>query len=225
MDAPMFASAPKHSLSNEDRLKRITEEFREGFKLAETIHRGVTIFGSARVKPGEPSYNQARQLGFSLAKDGYTIITGGGPGIMEAANRGAREAGGRTVSFNIDLIKEQGNAYVDTSVTSYYFFVRKVMLASAAHAYVFFPGGFGTLDEFFEISTLIDTHKLHEDVPVVLMDKAYWEPLLIWLRTTVVEQYHGITAAEFRMWRLAENVADAVDVVKQCSGRMGVCRY
>ncbi|PJE76217.1 TIGR00730 family Rossman fold protein [Candidatus Uhrbacteria bacterium CG10_big_fil_rev_8_21_14_0_10_48_11] len=220
-----FASPAQHSLNNADRLKRINEEFKAGYALVETITNGVTFFGSSRMKDGEDHYNNARQLANELAKRGSTIITGGGPGIMEAANCGAREAGGRSVAFNIELKKEQGNQYITDAVSFYYFFIRKVMLASSAKAYVFYPGGFGTLDEFFEISTLIETNKLHEDVPVVLMGTDYWEPLMRWLRHTVVEKHHAFEPEDFSMWKITDSVEEALDVIERCNGRMGVCKY
>ena len=128
---------------------------------------------------------------------------------MEAVNRGAVEAGGRSIGFNIMLEKEHKNPYVQESVSFYYLFVRKVMLASAGHAYVFFPGGFGTLDEFFEISTLIHTHKLHEDIPVILFDKHYWDPLVQYLKEIVADRYHGFNAMDFRMWTILDSVDEA----------------
>lgn len=134
---------------------------------------------------------------------------------MEAANRGAVDARGRSVGFNIMLDQERKNRYVQESVPFYYLFVRKVLLASAGHAYVFFPGGFGTLDEFFEISTLIHTHKLHEDIPVVLVGRDFWEPVLRWLREVVVEKYHGFEAEDLCLWRLTDNSEEAYEVIRQ----------
>ncbi|MFA5954425.1 MAG: TIGR00730 family Rossman fold protein [Patescibacteria group bacterium] len=220
-----YASVPHHSLSNAERLKEINNEFEKGFALLETVSKGVTFWGSSRTKDGEHPYNQARELASALTKLGHTIVTGGGPGIMEAANRGALEAGGRSVAFEIQIQSEQTNPYITDSVSFYYFFVRKVMLASSGQAYVYFPGGFGTLDEFFEISTLIATHKLHQDVPVVLVGKDYWEPLMRWLRNTVVEKFHAFEPEEFAMWRIVDTPKEALDIVERCSGRMGVCNY
>src|SRR3989338_7848340 len=174
MNEHSYASPPKHQLDNGSRLQRIVEEFRGGYALLETIEKGITYFGSTRVKETDRHYADAQLLAHKVASLGFTTITGGGPGIMEAVNRGAVEAGGRSIGFNIMLEKEHKNPYVQESVSFYYLFVRKVMLASAGHAYVFFPGGFVTLDEFFEISTLIHTHKLNEDIPVVLFDSQYW---------------------------------------------------
>ena len=161
---------------------------------------------------------EARALARQLAAAGFTVVTGGGPGIMEAANRGAYESGGRSIGLNIKLQNEQKNPYVHESVSFYYLFVRKVMLASAGHAYAFFPGGFGTLDEFFEISTLLHIHKLHEDVPVVLVGKDYWLPLIDYLKRVVVEQHHGFNEIAFRMWTVVGSPDEAFLVIKDNIG-------
>jgi len=211
--------------TNGERLRFINKEFKAGYKLLETIENGVTYFGSSRIQLGEHAYNEARQLSANLAKKGFTAITGGGPGIMEAANRGAIEAGGRSVSFNIELATEHSNKFTQESVTFHHFFVRKVMLASSGSSYVFFPGGFGTLDEFFEISTLIKTNSLHKEVPVVLVGVGYWKPLMVWLRNIVVDRYHGFEPIDFDMWRLVDKTEEAEKIITRCSGRMGVCKY
>ena len=210
-----YASPPKHLLDNNSRLQRIIEEFRSGYILLETIDKGITYFGSTRVTPKDKRYDEARALSHAIASLGFTTITGGGPGIMEAVNRGAVEAGGRSIGFNIMLEKEHKNEYVEESVSFYYLFVRKVMLASAGHAYVFFPGGFGTLDEFFEISTLIHTHKLHEDMPVVLYDSRYWNPLLKYLNGVVAGRYYGFKIEDFRIWKITDTIDDTVKFIKK----------
>lgn len=215
MNGHSYASQPKHQLDNGSRLQRIVEEFRNGYALLETIEKGITYFGSTRVKESEPRYEQARQLAYRIASLGFTTITGGGPGIMEAVNRGAAEAGGRSLGFNIMLEKEHKNRYVQESVRFYYLFVRKVMLASAGYAYVFFPGGFGTLDEFFEISTLIHTHKLHEDIPVILFGKEYWFPLLEYLEKTVADRYYGFNKEDFRIWTVMDTIDDTVAFIQK----------
>jgi uncharacterized protein (TIGR00730 family) len=168
---------------------RIAEEFLQGFEAVERIGRpAVTVFGSARVRESHPAYAAALDAGRRLAEAGFAVVTGGGPGVMEAANRGAREAGGVSVGFNIELPHEQGsNAYVDIGVTFRHFYVRKTMFVKAAEGFLIFPGGFGTLDELFESLTLIQTGKvLH--FPVVLFDSAYWQPMLDWI--------HGLLLAE-----------------------------
>ncbi|MGB2874316.1 MAG: TIGR00730 family Rossman fold protein [Gaiellaceae bacterium] len=161
---------------------RIADEFLEGFVAVERIGRpAVTVFGSARVDEHHPAYVNARDVARRLAEAGFAVVTGGGPGVMEAANRGAREGGGVSVGFNIELPHEQHeNPYLDIEVTFKHFYVRKTMFVKAAEAFVIFPGGFGTLDELFESLTLIQTGKvLH--FPVVLFDTAYWRPLLDWI--------------------------------------------
>jgi uncharacterized protein (TIGR00730 family) len=166
-----------------EHVERIAEEFREGFVAVARIDRpAVTIFGSARIPEDDPVCAQARQVGRLLAEAGFAVVTGGGPGVMEAANRGAREGGGLSVGFNIELPYEQElNPYVDIGLTFEHFYVRKTMFVKAAEGFVIFPGGFGTLDELFESLTLIQTGKVL-DFPVVLVDSGFWLPLLDWVR-------------------------------------------
>jgi uncharacterized protein (TIGR00730 family) len=166
-----------------EHVERIADEFREGFVAVARIDRpAVTVFGSARIREGHSAYAQAREVGRLLAQAGFAVVTGGGPGVMEAANRGASEGGGLSVGFNIELPHEQAlNPYVDLGLTFKHFYVRKTMFVKAAEGFVIFPGGFGTLDELFESLTLIQTGKvLH--FPVILFDAAYWQPLLDWIR-------------------------------------------
>jgi uncharacterized protein (TIGR00730 family) len=164
------------------RIFRIMGEFVEGFEEMTNVGRAVSIFGSARVKEGHPQSKTCVETARLLGEVGFGIITGGGPGIMEAANRGAREAGARSVGCNIELPFEQGtNKYVDLSIDFRYFFVRKTMFMKYAQAFVIFPGGFGTLDELFEALTLIQTGKVR-DFPVVLVGKEYWGGLVEWIR-------------------------------------------
>lgn len=222
-----YASKANHPDNNGSRLKEIVREFQEGYKLLETIGRAVTIFGSSRTKQGDRMYQEARQLARWLAEHDHTIVTGGGPGIMAAANRGAVEGGGRSIGFNIMLKneREQQNQWVKESVRFYYFYVRKVMLASAAEAYVYFPGGFGTMDEFFEISTLVETHKLHKDVPIVLVGKDYWQPLLDWLKNTAAGKYGAFDAKDFRMWFLVDTAEEAFRVIEDCEDGSKLCPW
>jgi uncharacterized protein (TIGR00730 family) len=169
------------------RVLRIQAEVVQGFDaLGSAVKRGVTIFGSARVGPGEAQYKAAQETARLLAEGGFDIITGGGPGIMEAANRGAREGGGRSIGCNIELPFEQAaNPYCDQVVNFKYFFVRKTMFIKYSVAFVVFPGGFGTLDELFEAITLIQTGKIHR-FPVVLFGSEYWQGLIDWLRARVL---------------------------------------
>jgi uncharacterized protein (TIGR00730 family) len=168
------------------RVLRIMGEFVEGFDTLAGTGPAVTIFGSARIRAGDPSYEAAVQTARLLAEAGFAIITGGGPGIMEAANRGAREGGGPSIGCTIELPFETGaNAYVDREIRFRYFFVRKTMFVKYASAFVIFPGGFGTLDELFEALTLIQTGKVH-NFPIVLFDSQYWAGLLDWVRSTML---------------------------------------
>jgi uncharacterized protein (TIGR00730 family) len=173
---------------------RILSEFVEGFDALAGIDRAVTIFGSARTKEDDPYYEKARQLAGLIAREGFAVITGGGPGIMEAANRGAHEAGGLSIGCNIELPHEQSvNPYVDLAVEFRYFFARKVMFVKYADAFAIFPGGFGTLDELFESLTLIQTGKIRH-FPVVLVGKSYWAGLIAWLKSEPLA--HGAIQAE-----------------------------
>src|SRR6476660_438487 len=174
---------------------RIRNEFLEGFRAVERIDRpAVTLFGSARVEEGHPAYEEAREVGRRFSEAGFAVVTGGGPGVMEAANRGAREGGGLSVGFNIDLPHEQHeNPYLDIELTFKHFYARKTMFVKVAEGFVIFPGGFGTLDELFEALTLIQTGKvLH--FPVVLFDSEYWRPLLDWIRDRLLAD--GMISAE-----------------------------
>ena len=161
----------------------IASEFLAGFQAVHRIDRpAVSIFGSARVRDGSPTYERARATGKAFAEAGFAVVTGGGPGVMEAANRGCQEAGGLSVGFNIDLPHEQGaNPYCDIALTFDHFYARKVMFVKAAEGFVIFPGGFGTQDELWEALTLIQTGKIG-NFPVVLVDSDYWDELLEWLR-------------------------------------------
>ncbi|HEX5468054.1 MAG TPA: TIGR00730 family Rossman fold protein [Gaiellaceae bacterium] len=170
-------------------VERIADEFFEGFDTVTDLPKpAVTIFGSARVREGHPYYTAAIEVGRRFAEAGFTVVTGGGPGLMEAANRGAREGGGISVGFNIELPHEQDpNPYLDVSLTFQHFYARKTMFVKAAEGFVIFPGGFGTLDEFFESLTLIQTGKVIH-FPVVLFGSRYWEGLLEWVRDPLLAE-------------------------------------
>ncbi len=196
------------------RVLRIQAEFVEGFGLLAELGRAVTVFGSARTKPDDPVYGQGVALGAALAGAGWAVITGGGPGTMEAVNRGASEAGGVSVGLGIELPFEQRlNDWVDIGIQLRYFFVRKTMFVKYAQAFVILPGGFGTLDELFEALTLVQTRKVTR-FPVVLMGSAYWSGLLGWLRESAVE--HGtISLADLDLVHVTDDVAEAVRVIEQ----------
>ncbi|HEX6601677.1 MAG TPA: TIGR00730 family Rossman fold protein [Solirubrobacterales bacterium] len=166
---------------DEERLDRIRAEVDSAFDAMRDVEEGVSIFGSARVAEDHPWYELTRETAACLAHHGYTVITGGGPGLMEAANRGAKEAGGESVGLNIELPHEQHvNPYVTRSLQFHYFFARKLMFVRYARAFVIMPGGFGTLDELFEALTLIQTHRIHH-FPVILVNSTFWDPLLEWI--------------------------------------------
>lgn len=180
--------AGRHSKLNEFmRLLRIAMEYIRGFRALHSIGPAITVFGSARFKEDHRYYQLGREIGRVLAREGYTVMTGGGPGIMEAANRGAQEAGGPSVGCNITLPHEQKpNPYLDKVVTFYYFFVRKVMLVKYSYAFVILPGGLGTLDEMTEAVTLIQTGKLY-DFPVILVGTEFWQGFYDWVQGTLVK--------------------------------------
>lgn len=197
------------------RVLRIQGEFVSGFDTLAEIDAGVAIFGSARVTPEDPLYAQATILARLLAQDGFAIITGGGPGFMEAANRGAREAGGISVGCNIELPFEQGtNPYVDVSLNFRYFFVRKTMFVKYAEAFVIFPGGFGTLDELFEALTLIQTGKI-QNFPVILFGSHYWKGLLDWIKGTVLAE-GKISVEDLQLLVVTDSVQEAHETILNC---------
>lgn len=188
------------------RMFRIIGEFAHGFETMSDVSKAVTIFGSARLKADNPWFGQAEKLAAELAREGYTVLTGGGPGIMEAANKGAIEAGGRSIGLNITLPHEQApNAYQTDSVGFKYFFVRKVMLVKYSTAFVVFPGGFGTIDELFEALTLIQT-KMIIPFPVYLIGVEYWRGLLQWLQGTLVR--HGtINQNDLHLFKVVDDLS------------------
>jgi hypothetical protein len=195
-DERLLASNVRPAFLDSDpwRALRILAEFVEGFDALAAVGKAVTIFGSARLHEGDPYYAKARQLAGLLAKEGFAVITGGGPGIMEAANRGCHDAGGLSIGCNVELPHEQSvNAYVDLGVEFRYFFARKTMFVKYADGFAIFPGGFGTLDELFESLTLIQTGKIRH-FPVVLVGKEYWAGLLDWIRQQAVG--HGAVSPE-----------------------------
>ena len=194
------------------RVMRIMGEFIEGFDNLATIDKGVTIFGSARTHPDDPQYQAAQEVARLLAEAGFAIMTGAGPGIMEAANKGAKLAGGRSVGCNIELPFEQGaNPYVDTLVNFRYFFVRKTMFIKYSNAFIIFPGGFGTLDEAFEALTLIQTGKIYQ-FPVVLFGRHYWAGLIRWLQSRVLSE-GKISPGDLDLMLLTDDPKEAAHAV------------
>lgn len=201
------------------RIFRIMSEFVEGFQFLAGLKKEVSFFGSARFTEENEHYEEARKLAHMLGKEGYTIITGGGPGIMEAGNRGAHEVGAESIGLNIQLPFEQRiNKYVKRGIGFHYFFTRKVILSASAQAYVFFPGGFGTLDEFFELITLIQTGKM-ERIPVVLIGKDYWSPLVVWINKTVYAGHKAIDKEDMDIFHLVDSPKEAVAIIKKSKPR------
>jgi uncharacterized protein (TIGR00730 family) len=182
-----FLEGPRSRASEARLLGQIASEFLRGFRALHFIGPAVTVFGSARLEADHQMYGLARSVGASLASAGFAVVTGGGPGIMEAANRGAKDAGGYSVGVNIELPHEQlSNTYLDRTITFEFFFVRKVMLVKYSYGFVVFPGGFGTMDEVFETATLIQTGKIAQ-FPMVLMGTDFWVPLMATIRETMLE--------------------------------------
>ena len=198
------------------RMFRIIAEFVEGFEELNDLGKAVTVFGSARTKRDAGEYQLAVDCGRLLAERNFAVITGGGPGIMEAANRGARQANGVSVGLNIALPMEQApNPYQSIELTFRYFFVRKVMFVKYASGFIIFPGGFGTMDEFFESMTLIQTLKVKR-FPVVLVGVAFWTGLLDWITETLLERYETISPADMDLFRVVDDVEEAVAYVAEC---------
>jgi uncharacterized protein (TIGR00730 family) len=213
-DIREWLAGPRSRRSELARLARIFAEFLRGFRALHFVGPCVTVFGSARVVEDDPHYALARAMGARMAGLGLTVITGGGPGVMEAANRGAREAGGRSIGCNIKLPQEQRpNSYVDRFVTFRYFFVRKVMLVKYSVAFVVMPGGFGTLDELFESATLVQTGKIAA-FPIVLMGTEYWGPLVAFLRDTLAAR-GMVDRRDLDILTITDSVDDAVAAIER----------
>jgi uncharacterized protein (TIGR00730 family) len=225
-DQRLLQETPDAAFLHSDtwRALRILGEFVEGFDALAGVGPAVTVFGSARVRRNDPSYRQARKLAARLVKEGFAIITGGGPGIMEAANRGAQEAGGLSIGCNIELPFEQGlNEYVDLGMEFRYFFVRKVMFMKYAEAFCIFPGGFGTLDELFESLTLIQTGKV-EHFPVVLFGREYWQGLLKWIEQQPLDE-GKIAPADLDLFTLTDDIEEAAaTILKRHQARLDAAR-
>jgi uncharacterized protein (TIGR00730 family) len=213
-DESLLKPSPRPEFLDSDpwRSLRILSEFVEGFDALATVGPAVSVFGSARIGPNHRQYKSARQLGRLLAEAGYAVITGGGPGIMEAANRGCHEAGGLSVGCNIELPMEQElNPYVDLGVEFRYFFVRKTMFVKYADAFVIYPGGFGTLDELFEALTLIQTKRIR-DFPVILIGSDYWAGMLEWIKGTLLKEA-AIAPEDVGLLRITDDVEEACRIV------------
>jgi hypothetical protein len=202
------------SIEESWRIFRIMAEFVDAIETLSKLKHSVTIFGSARVRPDDPYYKKTEYLARKLAENGFSVITGGGPGIMEAANKGAAAAGGQSVGMNIRLPYEQKpNPYANTIIEYKYFFIRKVMFVKYAVAYVILPGGFGTMDELFEALTLIQTKRI-KGFPVIMMGSEYWQGLLEWLKTTML-QNDKIEPADLEIIQVIDNPDEIVKHIKK----------
>ncbi len=205
----------RHADRIDIRMCAVNKEFRQGFDLIRRYPTSVTIFGSARFKEDHPYYQLARETARRIAKEtGYAIITGGGPGIMEAGNRGAKDANGVSIGITIDLpFEQETNPYVDQEASFYYFFSRKVVMSYSSEAYIYFPGGFGTLDEFFEILTLVQTKKA-ERLPIILMGSDFWKPLDGFIRSLLSEQYGTISEGDECLYTITDDIDQVVKMVQ-----------
>lgn len=211
-DRPLLVCKPNKVESW--RIFKIMSEFVEGFDVIRRYSLAASIFGSARTKPDDPYFMHASKLAYRLSKEkGFAIVTGGSSGIMQAGNKGGFEAGGSSVGLNIRLPDAQGyNQYLTDKFIFDHFFVRKVMLTYASEVYIYFPGGFGTLDELFEIVTLVQTGKIRK-VPIVLFGRAYWEPLLSVIEHTIYGQFHNIDKEDMELYTLVDSVDEAFDYI------------
>lgn len=200
----------------------INNEFGQGFDFLKNYEKSVTFYGSARFKEDNPYYKQIQSLAYRISKElGYAIVTGGGPGAMEAANRGAKEAGGPSLGLAIDLPMEQEvNPYVTDSIPFYFFFARKVVLSYAAEAYVFCPGGFGTLDEFFEIITLVQTKKIPQ-LPIILLGKAFWSKLEVFIEETLANEAETIDKSDTSLYMITDDEDVILEAIKKAPVREG----
>jgi len=196
---------------------KIIAEFIEGFEfITDFKSKSATVFGATKFKSNNKYYKEAYKLGKLLVKEGYTVVTGGGPGIMEAANKGAYDAKGDSVGINIQLPEGQrSNEFVTRSIGFHYFFTRKVMMSFVSSVYIFFPGGYGTLDEFFEMIMLSQTKKLTHDVTIVVVGKEYWEPLFKWIKSEVYEKYNAIKKEDLEIFKLVDSAEEAIEYIKK----------
>ena len=210
------------------RIFRIMAEFVDGFQLIQGLSNTVSFFGSARFDEDDYHYKEARALAKKLGEAGYTIVTGGGPGIMEAGNRGAMEANAKSIGLNIQLPKEQRlNPYTTSSQGFHYFFTRKVMLSFAAQAYVFFPGGYGTLNELTELLMLVQTKKI-DPLPIILVGKDFWRPFMKWIEEYVFKEHAAIDKKDMEIYHLAHDTDDAFNIIqstKLCPPNATKCWY
>ena len=208
-------------LTDNEKLLIINKEFKEGFHYIHSYDRSVTFFGSARSRPDDPFYQKAERLAGRVAKEllNYVVVTGGGPGIMEAANKGAYEAGGKSIGFTIELPSEQKeNLYLTGKVDFNFFFSRKTMMSFAAEAYLFFPGGFGTFDELFEVLTLVQTGKI-ERVPIILVGEEFWKPLDDLIKMEMLSHHHTIELEDTLLYTITDDEDEIFEIIKNAPVR------
>jgi len=208
--------------ATDSRLAEINREFSEGFEFLKKYPKSVSVFGAHQAKPGSPSYEDARVLADRIVKElNYAVITGGSSGIMEAANKGAFEAGGQSLGLHIDLPTEQIiNSYTTAGANFHYFFVRKVCLAFAAEAYIFYPGGYGTLDEFFEIVTLVQTNKISK-TPIICVGSEYWNKLKGFIEAEILEK-NNIDAEDMNIFTITDSHDEILEIVKNAPVRTNI---
>jgi hypothetical protein len=213
IERELLAHAKENRPVDSWRIFKIMAEFVTGFELIRKYGKTATVFGSSRCEFHDDVYQKAEQLAARLAEHNFAVITGGGPGVMEAANKGAYEANGHSVGLNITLpAEQQKNPYLTADEEFHYFFTRKVMLSFASEVYVFLPGGFGTMDEFFELVTLVQTKKIKR-LPIVLIDAGYWGPLLEWVRACLYERYGAIDESDMNIYHVVDSVDEAVEYI------------
>jgi uncharacterized protein (TIGR00730 family) len=221
----MIDSTTEQPIRDLWRIFRIMAEFVEGFDELSNVEPAVSIFGSARVKQGHPHYQLAEETARELAKAGFSVITGGGSGIMEAANKGAAQAGGKSIGLNIEIPTGQiPNKYQNISLNFHYFFCRKVMFLKYAHGFIAMPGGWGTMDEFFEALTLIQTLK-QATFPVILMGSSYWGGLLDWMKEKMLQEHQYISPGDMDIFTVVDEPKEAVKIIvdfRKSSGRAGL---
>ena len=203
------------------RIFRIMAEFVDSFEALSQVGPGVTVFGSARMLPADPHYQSAVELAKGLAKHKLAVITGGGPGIMEAANKGASQGRGKSVGLNIELPHEQkGNRYANIPIHFHYFFSRKVCFVKYSVAFVFMPGGFGTLDEFFEVLTLVQTRRIPE-FPLILFGREYWRGLIRWMKERMLDKSAFISPGDLDLFKVTDDPQEAIDIILDYVRRVG----
>lgn len=211
---------PSDNPATASRLRRIERDFADGFEFSANIHRAVSFFGSAILEPNDPYYKDAQALAGRLASEAsFTVVTGGGPGIMEAANRGAYEAGGKSIGLTIELRDHQeDNRYVSAREQFHYFFARKVALAFTSRIYIFYPGGFGTLNEFYELVMLVQTKKIHP-LPIICVGSDYWQPIYDFMQTDMITKFKVLHKKDLQYFQIIDSHDEIIKIAQQANHR------